>query len=69
MEISDDGVGFDPAQDRAGGGFGISGMKERCQNIGGTLQIDSAPGKGTKVIVRVPENLREQSKPKGSSSP
>jgi signal transduction histidine kinase len=56
MEISDDGVGFEPTLDRLGGGFGISGMKERSQKIGGTLQIDSVPGKGTTVIVRVPVN-------------
>jgi glucose-6-phosphate-specific signal transduction histidine kinase len=37
-----------------GGGFGIPGMKERAQKIGGDFQIESAPGKGTKVIVRVP---------------
>jgi signal transduction histidine kinase/streptogramin lyase len=57
MEISDDGVGFEPAADGMGGGFGIPGMKERSQKIGGTLQIDSAPGKGTSVIVRTPATL------------
>lgn len=56
LEIGDDGVGFEPALDHSGGGFGISGMKERAQRIGGTLQIESAPGKGTKVIMRVPVN-------------
>ena len=54
LEVSDDGVGFEPASDRLSGGFGISGMKERAQKIGGTLLIESAPGRGTKVIVRVP---------------
>jgi signal transduction histidine kinase len=54
MEVSDDGVGFEPVLDRSGGGFGISGMKERAQRIGGSLWIESAPGKGTKVTVRVP---------------
>ncbi|MGA2504080.1 MAG: two-component regulator propeller domain-containing protein [Anaerolineales bacterium] len=56
MQISDDGVGFEPADYVTGGGFGIPGMKERSQKIGGTLQIDSAPGKGTTIIVRVPLN-------------
>jgi signal transduction histidine kinase len=60
MEISDDGVGFD-LQDQARRGFGISGMKERSQKIGGKLQIESAPGKGTIVIVRVPVNPHDQS--------
>jgi signal transduction histidine kinase len=59
MEITDDGVGFEPASDRLSGGFGISGMKERAQKIGGTLLIESAPGKGTKVYVRVPVSSLE----------
>jgi signal transduction histidine kinase/ligand-binding sensor domain-containing protein len=54
LEVSDDGIGFDPADDSLRGGFGIPGMKERAQRIGGSLQIESAPGKGTKVIARVP---------------
>jgi signal transduction histidine kinase len=69
MEISDDGVGFEPASDGMGGGFGIPGMKERSQKIGGILKIDSAPGKGTSVIVRVPVNPFERSKQKGNGSP
>jgi signal transduction histidine kinase len=69
MEISDDGVGFEPVVDHMGGGFGIPGMKERSQKIGGTLQIDSAPGKGTRVIVLVPVNPLERSNQKGSGSP
>jgi NarL family two-component system sensor histidine kinase LiaS len=63
MEISDDGVGFDPARERLSGGFGISGMQERCQKIGGSMQIDSAPGKGTIVSVRIPVISREASNP------
>jgi signal transduction histidine kinase len=53
VEVSDDGVGFEPSAGRLAGGFGIAGMKERAQKIGGTLEIESAPGKGTKVSVRV----------------
>ena len=69
MQISDDGVGFEPAVDGMGGGFGIPGMQERSQKIGGTLQIDSAPGKGTSVIVRVPVNPRERPTQTGAGSP
>jgi PAS domain S-box-containing protein len=53
MEICDDGVGFDPADVLGRGGFGLSGMKERAQHISGNLQVDSAPGKGTKVRIEV----------------
>jgi signal transduction histidine kinase/ligand-binding sensor domain-containing protein len=61
LELRDDGVGFEPASNLSGGGFGISGMKERAQRIGGTLQIESAPGQGTKVNVRVPVSLPSNS--------
>ncbi|HUI90092.1 MAG TPA: two-component regulator propeller domain-containing protein [Anaerolineales bacterium] len=54
LEISDDGIGFEYAIERLGGGFGISGMKERAQKLRGTLEIQTAPGKGTRVIARVP---------------
>ncbi len=69
MQISDDGVGFEPAADGMGGGFGIPGMQERAQKIGGTLQIDSAPARGTSVIVRVPVKPRERSTEIGNGSP
>jgi signal transduction histidine kinase len=52
LEIADDGLGFEPAL--GGGGFGLAGMRERAQRLGGTLQIDSAPGTGTRVRVDVP---------------
>ena len=69
MELSDDGVGFEPPMDGMGGGFGIPGMMERSQKIGGTLQIDSAPGKGTSVVVRVPINPRERPTQTGAGFP
>lgn len=52
VEISDDGRGFDPQE--AGGGFGLSGMKERVEFLGGSLAIQSSPGVGTKIKVSVP---------------
>jgi signal transduction histidine kinase len=48
LKIADDGVGFEPAHvpnDR----FGLSGMSERAALIGATLDIDSAPGWGTRI--------------------
>jgi signal transduction histidine kinase len=50
LEVSDDGVGFDP--DAAGARsrrLGLTSMEERTQRLGGTLEIDSAPGAGTTV--------------------
>jgi PAS domain S-box-containing protein len=53
LEICDDGVGFEPGAARSGGGYGLSGMAERAQRIGGTLHVESSPVKGTRVSVRV----------------
>jgi signal transduction histidine kinase len=47
FEIQDDGRGFDPATTTFG--TGLQGMGDRLDAIGGTLDIDSAPGRGTRV--------------------
>ena len=53
--IEDDGVGFDPATaDGKPTGIGLVGMRERSALIGGTLQVESAPGKGTTIYLRYP---------------
>ncbi len=54
LRIEDDGVGFDPGATRQGVSFGLVGMRERVLMFGGTLQIDSQPGEGTTLWVRVP---------------
>jgi PAS domain S-box-containing protein len=59
LEVQDDGVGFDLTAARDGGGLGIPGMKERVQKIGGRLEIKSAPGQGTKIVVEVPTGGEE----------
>jgi two-component system, NarL family, sensor histidine kinase DegS len=53
LEIADDGVGFEPSL-RGGGGYGMQGMRERAQRLGGTLSIDSSPGAGTRLPVELP---------------
>ena len=56
--VEDDGVGFDadsvttPTGD--GGRLGLLGMRERVALAGGTLTVESAPGRGTTVVARVP---------------
>ena len=50
LEIEDNGSGFNPEQ--TGPGFGILGMRKRAENIAAELNIASAPGRGTKVVVR-----------------
>jgi signal transduction histidine kinase len=55
--VFDDGIGFDLSQAREGGRMGLSGMQERADKIGATLQIESTPGQGARVIVTVPTLL------------
>jgi PAS domain S-box-containing protein len=53
--IEDDGVGFEQASARAPHqGFGLLGMQERAALVGATVQIESATGEGTTIIVRLP---------------
>lgn len=56
MTVSDDGVGFVPGQ-RQVRSLGHASMRERARLVGGTLDVESAPGRGTTVNVAVP--LRE----------
>jgi signal transduction histidine kinase len=58
--VEDDGGGFDPDAvpfGRDGFGFGLSSISERVRLIGGSLTIDSAPGRGTRLLVGVPAAL------------
>ena len=52
LELADNGNGFEPNQLHSG--FGIRGMRERVQMLSGQLKIESAPGRGTQVLVTLP---------------
>jgi PAS domain S-box-containing protein len=54
LELRDDGDGFEASDPHDG--FGLAGMRERVQQMGGNLKITSARGKGTKVVVTLPYN-------------
>ncbi|MBL0273544.1 MAG: PAS domain S-box protein [Chitinophagaceae bacterium] len=54
LSIADEGVGFDKQKTAAKKTLGILGMRERTAMIGGTYEIFSKPGKGTRVIVKIP---------------
>lgn len=58
VDIEDDGQGFDVeatlARGKDGSPFGLMGMRERVDLLGGTLVVESRPGEGTSVRVRVP---------------
>jgi len=62
VEIEDDGKGFDPGAQakRERRPWGLMGIRERAEIFGGTARIDSSPGQGTRVEVRLPVPLPEK---------
>ena len=62
LTVTDDGRGFDPERVLAreedvgveGGHFGLRGIQDRVEMLGGTLTIDSAPGRGAALSVVLP---------------
>lgn len=51
VQVEDDGVGFDPGSTPVSG---LDGLRDRAGQVGGALEVASAPGAGTRVTVRVP---------------
>ena len=60
LDVQDDGRGFDTVQLPAStdgqttGGFGLKALRERAEQLGGTLSIESTPGEGTTIAVALP---------------
>jgi signal transduction histidine kinase len=52
LDITDDGVGFDPATTPTHR-YGLAGMAERAELLGATLVIESAPGRGTTIVMTI----------------
>ena len=55
--VQDDGVGFDAPtvlSSTVSGSLGLLGIRERLNAVGGTLQIDSVTGRGTKLLIKIP---------------
>lgn len=59
--IRDNGRGFNPANSSSLKSLGLLGMRERAASLGGRVDISSAPGKGTRVTVRIPLRSSEGS--------
>lgn len=54
LVIEDDGVGFDPQAVPADGHFGMKSMQDRCRLVGAAFKVESAPGRGTKLLIHLP---------------
>jgi signal transduction histidine kinase len=54
LVVADDGRGFDRAAERRGRGLGLISIEERVRLIGGAVRLDTRPGQGTTLRVRVP---------------
>jgi two-component system sensor histidine kinase UhpB len=60
VSVSDNGRGFDAGQRRPQRSFGLLGIRERAENLGGSCTIDTTPGHGTRVAVRLPLTTPEE---------
>ncbi|HSR35185.1 MAG TPA: response regulator [Anaerolineae bacterium] len=54
LRIADDGQGFDPGAPRSGKHLGLWSMRERVEQLGGQFQVESAPQRGTELIITIP---------------
>jgi PAS domain S-box-containing protein len=61
LNVRDNGRGFDQADARKPNSFGLLGLRERATLLGGDVRIDSAPGRGTAVDMRLPLTPTEAS--------
>lgn len=59
LRVTDDGVGFVPGTAIGNGGLGLVSMRERLYLVGGLMSIDSKPGCGTRIEVRVPTTVTD----------
>ncbi|MCF8177014.1 MAG: hypothetical protein K9J74_00755 [Sulfuritalea sp.] len=66
--VEDDGKGFDAKSVDHATHFGLLGISERVKSLGGLLEIDSAPGTGTRLAVKLPQVLLKTDNADGSSS-
>jgi PAS domain S-box-containing protein len=73
VTVEDDGAGFDPAETISmaakRGEFGLFSIRERLEDLGGHLQIDSAPGQGCKVTMTAPLKRKEITSGRNRAAP
>jgi len=61
LTIVDNGKGFSPGSKQKEGHYGLDIMRERAEGVGGQLQIESAPGRGTQLTAQFPNSIISQS--------
>ena len=61
LEITDDGLGFDLTRMHMALGHGLANMVTRARKVGGDIEINSEPGKGTTILAWAPLNQDEES--------
>ncbi|GAA2214407.1 sensor histidine kinase [Nonomuraea monospora] len=60
LDVFDDGAGFTEPSPAPGRGYGLRAMRDRLQEVGGVLIVESAPGEGTAIAARVPVRSSEE---------
>ena len=65
ITIEDDGAGFDPSA--ATSGYGLFSIRERLTRLGGSAEIESSPGKGTRTVLAAPIAAAEEERDTGSA--
>ncbi len=60
LSIADNGVGFEPGSVSRLGHRGLANLRERVAHIGGQLTVESEPGHGTRVVIRVPQGAGQR---------
>jgi signal transduction histidine kinase len=63
LRVEDDGRGFDPRRRPGPGHFGLANLHDRASSVGGELTVESEPGRGTRIIVRLPLSHPESPTP------
>jgi signal transduction histidine kinase len=58
LEVSDNGAGFD-VEEAKGNGLGLVSMQERVHFVHGEFFVESEPGRGTRIIVKIPSSAAD----------
>ena len=54
LDVQDDGIGMQPGQSKREGGYGLIAMRERVEQLHGSLLVESQPNEGTTLVIEIP---------------